>query len=194
MVALVGVVAAAYYDNILITPSGERASSVCHNSATNYPGCNVCSSGQSYVNGSCYNNCTNGATNPPECKSWHMVAEYGGPSGGLKFTNTTFELRGNLNYLNWSFSADYADSIYFVLTMYYPNHTDSEILCYEGMSGYIPDPSCKVTGCGVGPSNIPYYCPINRSGRLWLNLFPGNFTLQTISTLVSWQVTVQDYY
>ena len=71
LVVLVVVSAAAaagvyYYLN---RPVANGVSSICSNGATNYPSCNTCSSGQSFVNGTCYNNCTNGATNPPACSN-----------------------------------------------------------------------------------------------------------------------------
>lgn len=46
----------------------------CTNGATNYPDCNACPAGQSYIGGNCQSVCTNGATNYPACNT--CVAGY----------------------------------------------------------------------------------------------------------------------
>ncbi len=73
LVIIAGVSAAGaglfYYSNTRSTASVNPVSSTCSNGATNYPSCNTCASGQSFVSGSCVSNCTNGATNPPACSN-----------------------------------------------------------------------------------------------------------------------------
>lgn len=49
--------------------STSSSSHNCTNGATNYPGCNVCPSGQGLVGNQCQTVCTNGATNPPACSN-----------------------------------------------------------------------------------------------------------------------------
>jgi hypothetical protein len=56
-----------YLVNRPISPSSSSRN--CTNGATNYPGCNVCSSGQTLVGQVCYSVCPNGATNPPACSN-----------------------------------------------------------------------------------------------------------------------------
>lgn len=43
--------------------------SQCGDGATNYPSCTLCPSGKTLALGSCVNNCTNSATNPPSCNN-----------------------------------------------------------------------------------------------------------------------------
>ncbi len=70
LVLIVGVSGFAGFNYLISRPSPPSGSSnTCTNGATNYPGCNVCPSGQNLVGRQCYSACTNGATNPSTCNS-----------------------------------------------------------------------------------------------------------------------------
>lgn len=49
--------------------------------ASSYPACDSCPSGQALVNGTCQANCTNGATNPPQCNACELGFTYNSASG-----------------------------------------------------------------------------------------------------------------
>ena len=70
VVLIVGVLGFAEFNYLINRPSSpSSSSSTCANGATNYPGCNLCPSGQSSAGGRCEHVCANGATNPPGCNS-----------------------------------------------------------------------------------------------------------------------------
>jgi hypothetical protein len=121
-------------------------------------------------------------------KSWHVVADYGGPSGPIKDTNTTFQIRGNQSSLHWSYNTEAPDSAIFTVTIYYPTHNDIEAVCLEGTNIGIPDPNCRISYCYLGD------CQTNYSGNLLLNLSSGEYKMQTISDIGSWHVSISDYF
>jgi hypothetical protein len=70
IVLIVGVSGFAGFNYLINKPSPSSSSSrTCTNGATNYPGCNVCPTGQTLDGGQCHNPCSNGATNPPACNT-----------------------------------------------------------------------------------------------------------------------------
>jgi hypothetical protein len=106
LVVVSAAAAAGVYYYYLNRPTPAGVSSVCSNGATNYPSCNSCSSGQSFVSGTCYNNCTNGATNPPACSN--NVCSNGAtnyPTCTVFQTTTTITCDPNTVHVNFTQSS-----------------------------------------------------------------------------------------
>jgi len=150
VIAVSAVGAGVYYAVSPVRPSNH-----CGSGATKYPSCTTCSSGQTLVNGTCYSNCTNGATNPPYCNN-------NGPNSTSK-TGTS----GNSNNGAFCLAFNFGDA------EYSQNSTGWYITLY--IQNYCSDRSLTVSAIYVNETNQPSAEPFH----IYVNgtTFPGPWTL-----------------
>jgi hypothetical protein len=117
---------------------------------------------------------------PPPQPTWHVVADYSGTATAINGSTTTFETRGNQNQLYWQYNTGYP--AYSVFAVFIHPYSAVAVLCLQGSSMYPYDPNCLISSNSFN------------SGNEFLNLAPGNYSLETVAVQGSWRVSVTDYY
>ncbi len=113
--------------------------------------------------------------------SWHNVSTFSG--GSSNANTTTFYIKGSESRLQWSYTT-----------------TRPEIALFSAFLYRDGDPYGPVTQavCRDVNTDVPYSCPQPNSsgetGTAYINYGPNTFYLQVISTVTSWNLTVQDFY
>jgi len=155
VIAVSAVGAGMYYYAVSPVPPSR----VCNNDATNYPLCTTCSSGQTLVNGTCTNNCTNGATNPPSCNSFQTC------SNGAN--NPPYCNNNVPNSTSFCLAFNFGDA------EYSQNTTGWYITLY--IQNYCSDRSLTLSPTYVNETNQPSAEPFH----IYVNgtTFPGPWTL-----------------